>query len=77
MVKLKMFGSLRLKSGFKEGEADVTSIKEACKYIAEVTGYPEKEIHNCNFLVNGKLVKPNSKLKDGDELTLMAASGGG
>jgi len=77
MVKIKMFGSLRLKTGFKGCEAEVSSIKEACGYIAEITGKDVKEFHNCNYLVNGKMVKPNAKLKDGDELVLMAASGGG
>jgi len=77
MVKIKMFGSLRLKTGFKGCEADVKSVKEACEYIANLTGKNVKEFHNCNYLVNGKMVKPNSSLKDGDELVLMAASGGG
>ena len=35
MVKIKMFGSLRLKTGFKGMEADVKSIPEACDLVAK------------------------------------------
>ena len=80
MINIKMFGSLRLKTGFKGGEVDyskVSSVKEACEYLSEITGKDPKEFKNCNYVVNGKMVKPNAKLNDGDELVLMAASGGG
>ena len=80
MINIKMFGSLRLKTGFKGATVDyseVSTVKEACEYISGVTGKNVKEFHNCNYIVNGKMVKPNAKLADGDELVLMAASGGG
>ena len=30
MVRIKLFGVLRLKTGFKETEANVSSVREAC-----------------------------------------------
>ncbi len=78
MVKIKMFGSLRLKTGFKGKEADVKTIPEACELIAKETGWDVKELKGCIFCVNGVMnAKISTKLKDGDELIFMAPSGGG
>ena len=78
MVKIKMFGSLRLKTGFKGTEADVKSIPEACELVAKETGWNVKELKGCIFCVNGKMnCKINTKIQDGDELIFMAPSGGG
>lgn len=78
MVKIKMFGSLRLKTGFKGMEADVKSIPEACDLVAKETGWDVKELRGCIFCVNGKMnSKISTKIKDGDELIFMAPSGGG
>jgi len=78
MVKIKMFGSLRLKCGFQGTEADITTIKQACEIVAKETGFPEKEFRACIFCVNGKMnSKYSTKLKDGDELVFMSPSGGG
>ena len=75
MVTIKLFGSL--KTGFKEMEAYVASVKEACEIVARATGWAEKDFKRCAFMVNGKQSKLSSALKDGDELVLMAPSGGG
>ena len=78
MVTIKMFGSLRLKTGFKGMKADVGSIPEACELVAKETGWDVKEFKGCIFCVNGKMnSKISTKIKDGDELIFMAPSGGG
>lgn len=80
MVKIKLFGSLRLKTGCKGLEvqiSDVSSVKAACELLASETGHGIKEFKNCVFMINGKPGKFSSALQDGDELILLAAAGGG
>jgi molybdopterin converting factor small subunit len=77
MVKIKLFGTLRLKTGFKETEADITSIKEAWSVLSEITDIPAREFKKCIVALNGKPCKASAKLSDGDEITLFSPSGGG
>ena len=80
MIKIKLFGSLRLKTGCKGLEADskdVRTIKEACVLMADTTGMATAEYKNCVIMLNGKQAKISSKLSDGDELVFLAPSGGG
>lgn len=77
MVSIKLFGSLRLKTGFKGMEAYVSTVKEACEVIARATGWEIRDFKRCVFMVNGKQSKLSAALCDGDELVLMAPSGGG
>lgn len=77
MVTIKLFGSLRLKTGFKEMQAYASSVSEACGLLARATGYDKKEFKNCLFVINGRHAKYSSALSEGDELILMSPSGGG
>jgi molybdopterin converting factor small subunit len=77
MVKIKLFGTLRLKTGFKETEADISSIREAWEILSEATDTPAKEFRKCIVALNGKPCKASAKLSDGDEITLFSPSGGG
>ena len=80
MIKIKLFGSLRLKTGCKGLEADpqdVRTVKEACVLMADATGMTLAEYKNCVIMLNGKQAKISSKLSDGDELVFLAPSGGG
>lgn len=77
MIKIKLFGTLRLKSGFKEMEADISAVREAWPLLAEATGLPSREFKKCIIALNGKPCKASVKLSDGDELTLFSPSGGG
>lgn len=77
MVKIKLFGTLRLKTGFREMEADITGIREAWPLLSDATGIPAKEFKKCITAVNGKPCKTSAKLNDGDELSLFSPSGGG
>lgn len=80
MIKISLFGSLRLKTGFKGLETDsakIKTVKDACFLMAETTGMTVAEYKNCVIMLNGKQTKPSSKLSDGDELVFLAPSGGG
>ena len=80
MIKIKLFGSLRLKTGCKGLEADsqnIKTVKEACALMAEATGMTLAEDKNCVIMLNGKQAKISAKVSDGDELVFLAPSGGG
>ena len=77
MVTIKLFGTLRLKTGCKGLEADISSVKEGCMALSDATGLPYKEIKKCIAVVNGKQSKLSTPLQDGDELAFFSPSGGG
>ena len=41
MVSVKMFGPLRLKTGFRNFTAEIHSVREACAVMKDRTGFPE------------------------------------
>ena len=77
MVTIKLFGTLRLKTGCKGIEAKASTVKECCEALCEATGLPFKEIKRCIAVVNGSQVKLSTPLQDGDELAFFSPSGGG
>ena len=77
MVKIKLFGTLRLKTGFKGMEADITSVREAWQLLSDQTGMPVKEFKKCIISVNGQQSKSSVRLQEGDELSFFSPSGGG
>ena len=77
MVTIKLFGTLRIKTGCKGLEADISSVKEGCEVLSEAAGLPYKEVKKCIAVVNGKQVKLATPLQDGDELAFFSPSGGG
>ena len=77
MVKIKLFGTLRLKTGFKGMEADIGTVKEACSLMAQATGLKEKEFRKCVVALNGRPCKMSAKVSDGDEVAFLSPSGGG
>ena len=77
MVKIKLFGTLRLKTGFKGTEADITSVKEAWQLLSDKTGLPAKEFKKCIIAINGTPAKAGTPLQEGDEVAFFSPSGGG
>ncbi len=77
MIKIKLFGTLRLKTGFKGMEADITSVKEAWLLLSDRTGLPAKEFKKCIISLNGQQCKASVQLQEGDELAFFSPSGGG
>ena len=84
MVTVRVYGVLRLDSGVKELQAEADNVPELLRLLFEESrrikpdsGVTMKDIKGCMVVVNGKMVKPNAKLHDGDEIMLVPASGGG
>ncbi|MDO4745563.1 MAG: MoaD/ThiS family protein [Bacillota bacterium] len=77
MVSIKLFGTLRLKTGCKGLEADVSTVAEACELLAGETGMSAKDFRKCIIVINGTQSKPNAALQEGDELAFFSPSGGG
>lgn len=84
MVKVKLFGLLRLDTGLKELELEAGSVKElypllleAAKKAKPATKVTAADIDGCIVVINGKQGRKNSVLKDGDEVMLMSPVCGG
>ena len=84
MVKVKVFGWFRLDSGIKEITVHANTVRDLfplliqeAKRINPETTLKEKDLEGCVVAVNGKQVKINTKLKDGDEVFLVPAVAGG
>ncbi len=84
MVTIRVFGVLRLDSGVKLLEAEAGSVQDVFRLVYEESKRVKpdseitmKDVKGCMVVVNGKMVKPNAKLKHGDEIMLVPASGGG
>lgn len=77
MITIKLFGTLRIKTGCKELEADISTVKEACDLLAEKTGLSAKDFRKCIIVINGTQSKPSAALQEGDELAFFSPSGGG
>ena len=84
MIKVKLFGLLRLDSGIKQLELEARELNELCTKVAfEIKkAKPDSAINvdsvkNCIVAVNGKQVKPGAKLTDGDEVMFLSPVAGG
>lgn len=77
MATIKLFGTLRLKTGCKSLNADVFDVKEACELLAQETGMAAKDFRKCVIVLNGKPCKYSAALQEGDELSFFSPSGGG
>ncbi len=74
MVKVKLFGVARLKTGVSEFEADIGTMDELKN---SVPGMTKREVKDLVILVNGKSVGRWYKFKDGDEIVMLSPAGGG
>ena len=82
MVKIKLFGLLRLDSGVKEFKADVSSVKDIYPLLIEKAhqngkNITVKDIKSSAVLVNDQQANKNTKLCDGDEVIFMSMVAGG
>ena len=74
MVKVKLFGVARLKTGVSEFEADIDTMDELKN---SVPGMTKREVKDLVILVNGTSVGRWYKFKDGDEIVMLSPAGGG
>ncbi|MDY3051699.1 MAG: MoaD/ThiS family protein [Ndongobacter sp.] len=77
MVRVRLFGSLRIRIGFQGMDVEAANITEVCRILARETGHEEKEFRRCLFVLNGAPCGIRARLADGDELMLLSPSGGG
>lgn len=84
MVTVKLFGLLRLETGLKSLHVEAGSVKELYPILlAEIkkadpaAGITAADIDGCIVAVNGKQVRKNSPLRDGDQVLLMSPACGG
>ena len=84
MVKVKLFGLLRLDCGLRELELEAGSVHEVYPLLLEAvaekdprTSVTRAELDGCIVMLNGKEAKKNAVLHDGDELMLVTPVCGG
>ena len=76
MITVKLYGLLRIESGIKEKQLEVSAVREVLDALA-ACGIDRKNLDSCLILVNGKSVNKRSKLTDGDTVVLMSPVAGG
>lgn len=75
MIKIKVYGLMRLDSGIKELEAEAGTLREIISRLP-----PEldrEKLRRCSLFVNGRPAKLSARLKDGDELQILSPVAGG
>ncbi len=77
MIKVRFFGLLRLDTGVKYVEVNAKNMKQLYREVEAKSGIDLKTLKGCNVFINGKAKKFNQKLRDGDEVMLLAPSCGG
>ena len=76
MITVKLYGLLRIESGIKQKQLEARTVKEVLLFLTEC-GIPRKDLDGCVILVNGAPCKSWTKLKDGDQVTLLPPVAGG
>ena len=74
MIKVSLYGVIRLQAGVGHFESDVATLEELKSKIPNVS---KKQADDLIALVNGTAVKKKYKFKDGDEVVFMSPAGGG
>ena len=78
MITVKLFGLLRLDTGLRELQVEAANIRQLKQAVLCATDRISKEtLRGCVILVNGTPCKNWTKLKDGDQVTLMPPVAGG
>ena len=84
MVRVKLFGSLRLDSGVKEFSAEASSVRELYPLLLEEIraknpdcSVTERDLKASLIAVNGQLVSPRARLRDGDTVYFFPSAAGG
>ena len=76
MIRVKLYGLLRIDSGIKERQLEAANIKEVLEDL-ERCGIPRKKLEAAVILVNGNSANKRSNLTDGDTVVLMSPVAGG
>ena len=76
MITVKLYGLIRIESGFKEKQFQANTVKEVLDMLSACS-IPRKSLNECVIFVNGISAGKRSKLKDGDTVVLMSPVAGG
>ena len=76
MIRVKLYGLLRIESGIKERQLEAATVKDVLEDL-ERCGIPRQKLDATVTLVNGKNAGKRSKLSDGDTVVLMSPVAGG
>ena len=76
MIRVKLYGLLRIGSEIKERQLEAAAVKEVLEEL-ERCGIPRKKLEAAVILVNGSSANKRSKLTDGDTVVLMSPVSGG
>lgn len=74
MIKVQIFGVVRLKAGVSSFETNVETLEDLKGILPGIT---RKEANDLVVLVNGSAVKKSYRFKDGDTVAFLAPAGGG
>lgn len=81
MVTLKIFGTMRLKTGVGEMTLKPGPVKSYLPGIIEnskpSSRVRARDLHECVVMINGTQRDMNTITKDGDEVVFLSPSGGG
>ena len=78
MIRVRLFGLLRLDSGIKELELEARSVTELLSALEQRSGQLSAEaLRGCVIFINGKPGSKKSRLSDGDEVMLLSPAAGG
>ena len=78
MIRVKLYGLLRVESGIRELELEVSSVRQMKQQLLGRTDrITRKDLDGCIVLVNGGPANGKTKLKDGDEVQLLSPVAGG
>ena len=76
MIRVKLYGLLRIDSGIRERQLEATTVREVLEDL-ERCGIPRKKLDAAVILVGGNSANKRSKLTDGDTVVLMSPVAGG
>ena len=76
MIRVKLFGLLRIESGIREKQMEAATVKEVLEQLAAY-GIDRRDLNGCVILINGNSANKRSKLTDGDTVVLMSPVAGG
>lgn len=74
MIKVQIFGVVRLKAGVGSFETNVETLEDLKGILPGIT---RKEANDLVVLVNGRTVKKHYRFNDGDTVAFLAPAGGG
>lgn len=77
MIKVKIFGVLRLNTGIATISMDAKTVGDLIDQIAVTGKTDRKELKKCAIFVAGKPAKMQTRLHDEDEVVFLSPAGGG